>query len=147
MPVLEGIYDIGNMLAVVVEAMQEMWVVVNGNQERIDSLEERIALLEAELGVERATSSSDEDVQSNEVDTVDDGVEPTTQTGSNSSGKHQQTGLAISKDSGNSWIKYSSKPVLSTDRLSWDSKVAATPWVLKWKNEFWRYARKSSKKY
>lgn len=48
--------NIQNMVAVVVGAMQEMWEVVSGNQERITELEARIDQLEARLEANEVTT-------------------------------------------------------------------------------------------
>ncbi|MCA9362288.1 tail fiber domain-containing protein, partial [Candidatus Kaiserbacteria bacterium] len=42
-----------NLIAVVVEGMKEMWQTVTGNQAKIAELEERLAEVEAELGLEQ----------------------------------------------------------------------------------------------
>ena len=47
-----------NIIAVVVEAIKEIWARVEGNTEKIQSLEARVSELEAELSGDATTSAT-----------------------------------------------------------------------------------------
>ena len=65
--------------------------------------------------------------------------------GSKNEGSCQQTGRAISIDSGKSWNKEPDYPVICTSEDGWDCSVASTSWVIKYNRKFYLYYRGSQK--
>ena len=64
-------------------------------------------------------------------------------TGSTSRGKIQQTGRAISRDTGKTWQRNPLNPILRTSPGEWDANVASTPWVIKNGDNYYMYYRGS----
>ena len=65
-------------------------------------------------------------------------------TGSTNGGELQQTGRVFSHDNGKTWVKDKTNPTLSISDGYWDSKVAATPWVIKKDSTYFMYYRGST---
>lgn len=66
-----------NMVAVVVEAIKELWAIITGHGERLEELEERIRVLEAEQGI---VHEEDEDTEETTEETETPALPPVEET-------------------------------------------------------------------